>query len=114
MEGAGEEEEEEAAAAAAAAAAATVPAAASPALLELFDSLLESYREEAKARRAGKEEQGEWKPPHRRRRYLSETEAAKLFEARGADFDAVVSAADELRSLLVGEEVTFVVNRCAR
>ena len=34
-----------------------------------------------------------------------------LLSSRGADFDAIVSAADAVRRLLVGDEVTYVVNR---
>ena len=106
-----EEEEEEGEEESTATTAASVSAP-SPALLELLDSVLESYREDAKEkeRKGGKGGKGGKKKP---RRYLSETEAAILFAARGADFDAVVAAADELRYLLVGDEVTFVVNRCA-
>ena len=106
-----EEEEEEGEEESTATTAASVSAP-SPALLELLDSVLESYREDAKEteRKGGTGGKGGKKKP---RRYLSETEAAILFAARGADFDAVVAAADELRYLLVGDEVTFVVNRCA-
>ncbi|GBF97862.1 hypothetical protein Rsub_11212 [Raphidocelis subcapitata] len=42
---------------------------------------------------------------------LSEAEVALLLRARGADFDAVVAAADELRARVCGDEVTYVVNR---
>ena len=34
-----------------------------------------------------------------------------LLSSRGAEFDAVVSAADRVRRLLAGDEVTYVVNR---
>jgi FO synthase len=38
-------------------------------------------------------------------------ELTTLFNARGADFNAVVEIADNLRKQLVGDDVTFVVNR---
>ena len=38
-------------------------------------------------------------------------EIATLFRARGADFDAVCGAADDLRRQTVGDDVTYVVNR---
>ena len=41
----------------------------------------------------------------------SETEITRLFSARGADFAAVCTAADELRYDLVGDEVSYVVTR---
>ena len=40
-----------------------------------------------------------------------ETEIVRLFGARGRDFTAVCSAADQLRRELVGDEVTYAVNR---
>jgi FO synthase len=40
-----------------------------------------------------------------------ETEIVRLFGTRGRDFTAVCSAADQLRRELVGDEVTYVVNR---
>jgi FO synthase len=42
---------------------------------------------------------------------LAEDEVASLFRARGADFEAVVSAADSLRRETRGDVVTYVVNR---
>ena len=42
---------------------------------------------------------------------LSEDEIVHLFGARGADYDAVCAAADELRAAVVGEDVTYAVNR---
>jgi len=39
------------------------------------------------------------------------SELVALFHARGADFNAVVSVADELRQELVGDAVSFVINR---
>jgi 7,8-didemethyl-8-hydroxy-5-deazariboflavin synthase CofH subunit/7,8-didemethyl-8-hydroxy-5-deazariboflavin synthase CofG subunit len=39
------------------------------------------------------------------------TELVTLFHARGADFNAVVARADDLRRELVGEPVSFVINR---
>ena len=42
---------------------------------------------------------------------LHETEIATLFAAEGAEFSAVVQAADELRADVVGDVVTYVVNR---
>ena len=41
----------------------------------------------------------------------NETEIVRLFGARGRDFTAVCSAADQLRRELVGDEVTYAVNR---
>jgi len=38
-------------------------------------------------------------------------ELTTLFNARGADFNAVVDLADNLRADLVGDDVTFVINR---
>jgi FO synthase len=38
-------------------------------------------------------------------------ELTTLFNARGADFNAVVDVADNLRKDLVGDDVTFVINR---
>jgi FO synthase len=42
---------------------------------------------------------------------LSATQIARLFEARGADLEAVCKAADELRRETVGDVVRYVVNR---
>ena len=42
---------------------------------------------------------------------LSETEVTQLFAARGRDYDSVCRAADELRRDLVGDAVSYVVNR---
>ncbi len=42
---------------------------------------------------------------------LSEAEIARLFSARGAVFDAVCKAADELRGRASGDTVRYVVNR---
>ncbi|TAL04391.1 MAG: 7,8-didemethyl-8-hydroxy-5-deazariboflavin synthase subunit CofH [Rhodospirillaceae bacterium] len=42
---------------------------------------------------------------------LSEAAIVTLFEARGGDFDAVCTAADELRRETVGDVVRYVVNR---
>ena len=42
---------------------------------------------------------------------LGEREIASLFEARGRQVDQVCEAADELRRIVVGDEVTFVRNR---
>jgi len=42
---------------------------------------------------------------------LTEREVVRLFEARGPDFTAVCAAADELRSEVNGDVVTYVVNR---
>ncbi|MFM5906828.1 MAG: 5-amino-6-(D-ribitylamino)uracil--L-tyrosine 4-hydroxyphenyl transferase CofH [Novosphingobium sp.] len=42
---------------------------------------------------------------------LSETDIVSLFEARGAQAQAVVEAADALRAEARGDEVTYVVNR---
>lgn len=38
-------------------------------------------------------------------------EIVRLFSARGRDFDAVCRAADQLRAELVGDQVSYVVNR---
>ena len=42
---------------------------------------------------------------------LDREELTTLFHARGADFNAVVERADNLRRELVGDDVTFVINR---
>ena len=42
---------------------------------------------------------------------LTETNIVRLFAARGRDFHAVCDAADALRQDLVGDEVSYVVNR---
>jgi FO synthase len=42
---------------------------------------------------------------------LSEAEIVRLLAARGAEFDAVCAAADQLRAEVSGEVVTYVVNR---
>ncbi len=42
---------------------------------------------------------------------LEATEVASLFEARGADFNHVVGAADRLRQISRGDTVSYVVNR---
>ncbi len=42
---------------------------------------------------------------------LDEQEIVSLFNARGADEDAVVQAADDLRRTMNGDTVTYVVNR---
>ena len=42
---------------------------------------------------------------------LNETEIARLFTARSADYDLVQQAADELRRVVNGDTVTYVVNR---
>ena len=42
---------------------------------------------------------------------FSREELTTLFSARGADFNAVVERADALRSELVGDAVSFVINR---
>ena len=42
---------------------------------------------------------------------LAETEIETLFAARGVDFEAVVAAADALRSRVNGDVVTYAVNR---
>ena len=47
----------------------------------------------------------------RRGEELAEGEIARLFEARGPEFDAVCAAADELRAEVSGEIVRYVVNR---
>ncbi len=44
-------------------------------------------------------------------RRLEEQEIARLFSARGSDFERVCHAADELRRAVVGDTVTYVVNR---
>ncbi|GJP37288.1 hypothetical protein CLOM_g21713 [Closterium sp. NIES-68] len=44
-------------------------------------------------------------------RTLSEAGIVRLFAARGADFHAVCNAADELRAVVSGDEVSYVVNR---
>ncbi len=44
-------------------------------------------------------------------RRLGEAEIAKLFAARGGDFDAVCRAADALRREFAGERVSYVVTR---
>ena len=56
-------------------------------------------------------------PSHLRGPFLSESnplgpeDIKLLLRARGADFAAVCSAADRLRALVVGDVVTYVVNR---
>ncbi len=47
----------------------------------------------------------------RRGEELAEGEIARLFEARGPEFDYVCAAADELRAEVSGEIVRYVVNR---
>ena len=42
---------------------------------------------------------------------LKEEQIVNLFEARGPDFSYLRDAADELRQDIVGDEITFVVNR---
>src|SRR5690606_34162181 len=42
---------------------------------------------------------------------LSEAEVTRLFEARGADFDHICRAADDLRRRVSGDVVRYVVNR---
>ena len=42
---------------------------------------------------------------------LAEAELARLFEARGPEFDALCAAADELRAEVCGDVVRYVVNR---
>ena len=42
---------------------------------------------------------------------LSEADIVRLFAARGAEFEAVCGAADELRARVSGDSVTYVVNR---
>src|SRR4029077_869099 len=42
---------------------------------------------------------------------LRETEVTRLFLARGAEFNAVCTAADRLRVAVNGKEVSYVVNR---
>jgi FO synthase len=42
---------------------------------------------------------------------LSETDIVQLFRARGADFDAVCQTADALRRSIVGDRITYAVNR---
>ena len=44
-------------------------------------------------------------------RVLTESQIVTLFDAAGRDFDAVVAAADALRAEVVGDTVTYVVNR---
>lgn len=44
-------------------------------------------------------------------RMLSQSDVVALFSARGADFDAVCSAADALRRAISGDGVGYVVNR---
>ncbi|CAI5481689.1 unnamed protein product [Closterium sp. Yama58-4] len=44
-------------------------------------------------------------------RKLSETEIVRLFSARSTDFHAVCHAADGLRAVVNGDEVSYVVNR---
>ncbi|CAI5517787.1 unnamed protein product [Closterium sp. Naga37s-1] len=44
-------------------------------------------------------------------RLLSEAEIVRLFSARGTDFHAVCRAADGLRAVVSGDEVSYVVNR---
>ena len=44
-------------------------------------------------------------------RGLKEEQIVNLFEARGPDFTYLRDAADELRQDIVGDEITFVVNR---
>jgi len=44
-------------------------------------------------------------------RELDETEIVALFSARGADFEAVCTAADTLRRATVGDTVSYIVNR---
>ncbi len=41
----------------------------------------------------------------------AETEIVKLFSAKGQDYEAVCGAADKLRQDIVGNKVTYVVNR---
>ena len=47
----------------------------------------------------------------RRGERLDETEIVRLFQARGAEFDAVCASADALRAEQCGEVVTYAVNR---
>jgi len=42
---------------------------------------------------------------------LEESEIATLFRARGSAFDAICTAADELRARTAGDDITYVVNR---
>ena len=42
---------------------------------------------------------------------LSETDVVQLFNARGSEFDQVCQFADDLRRSVVGDTVTYVVNR---
>ena len=42
---------------------------------------------------------------------LTEADMVLLLKARGADFDAVCDAADQLRAAVNGDTVTYVVNR---
>jgi FO synthase len=44
-------------------------------------------------------------------RTLTEAELVRLFQARGAEAEAVVTAADDLRRAVRGDAVTYVVNR---
>ncbi|HYH28571.1 MAG TPA: bifunctional FO biosynthesis protein CofGH [Actinomycetota bacterium] len=45
------------------------------------------------------------------RRPVTDDQALALFRARGADLEALASAADDMRREAVGDEVTYVVNR---
>ena len=47
----------------------------------------------------------------RRGEELAESELARLFEARGPEFDELCAAADELRAEVCGDVVRYVVNR---
>ncbi len=42
---------------------------------------------------------------------LCEAEIAKMFDARGADFDRIVETADALRDKVCGDTVSYIVNR---
>lgn len=42
---------------------------------------------------------------------LDEASIARLFRARGSDFSAICEAADQLRQAVVGDEITYVINR---
>jgi FO synthase len=44
-------------------------------------------------------------------KHVSQSDGANLFKARGADLEAVVAVADQLRHQSVGDAVTFAVNR---
>jgi FO synthase len=44
-------------------------------------------------------------------RTLTEVEIVRLFQARGAEAETIVAAADQLRRSVCGETVTYVVNR---